>query len=333
MIRFGIVGFGLHAVRRLMPGFALARNCKVTALSRRDPQKAADAAREYNIPHVFLSTEELCRCPEVDAVFVTTPNALHHPDVLAAVRAGKPILCEKPMGMNANECRDMVEAARAAKVPLGIAQIFRFEPSVNRMRDMIAAGEIGKPVFARSEFSFDGRSHGRTWLYDKTLAGGGPIADIGVHCIDTLRYVLQDEPVRVSTLAHSDAISKDVEAAAVMNFEFRGGALATVLVSMRAPYRTPIEFIGDAGVVRADDGLTVDRPVTVELWREQRLAKSETVSNADVYGQQVDSFADALEGRGAFPIPGEEGWKNQVILDAAFRSLGSGRAEEIRLPG
>src|ERR1039457_39937 len=111
MIRFGIAGFGLHAVRRLMPGFALARNCKVVALSRRDSGKAREAAAEYGIPHVFATTQELCRCPEVDAVLVTTPNACHLQDVLTAVAAGKPVLCEKPMGMNADECRQMVEAA------------------------------------------------------------------------------------------------------------------------------------------------------------------------------------------------------------------------------
>ncbi len=152
MIRFGIAGFGLHAVRRLMPGFALAQNCRVVALSRRDPQKAREAAAPYGIPNVFGSTEELCRCPEVDAVLVTTPNACHRADVLTAVTLGKPVLCEKPMGMNAEECREMVESARKAGVLLGMAQIFRFEESTRRLRERIAAGEIGKPLFARAEF-------------------------------------------------------------------------------------------------------------------------------------------------------------------------------------
>ncbi|MGC2197299.1 MAG: Gfo/Idh/MocA family oxidoreductase, partial [Terriglobales bacterium] len=127
MVRFGIVGFGLHAVRRLMPGFALARNCRVTALSRRDIAQARDSAAEYQIPLAFGSIADLCRSPEVDAVLVTTPNALHFPDVMMAIAHGKPVLCEKPMGMNAAECRQMVEAARSAQVLLGVAQVFRFE--------------------------------------------------------------------------------------------------------------------------------------------------------------------------------------------------------------
>jgi predicted dehydrogenase len=329
MIRFGIAGFGLHAVRRLMPGFALAQNCRVVALSRRDPDKARENAATFGIPHVFASTGELSRCPEVDAVLVTTPNACHLPDVLAAVAAGKPVLCEKPMGLDADECRQMVEAARAAGVLLGVAQIFRFEESTARFRERVAAGDIGRPIFARSEFSYMGTGHGRTWLYNRSISGGGPISDVGVHCIDALRYILQDEPQRVSTLGHSDEHSGDVEAAAALTLEFRRGALATVAVSTRAQYRTPLEIVGDAGVIRADDALNAEHPIRIELWRGGELAAEETVSNRLAYARQVDAFAAAVEKGGVFPVPGEEGWQNQIILDAAYRSLLSGKTEEL----
>ncbi len=101
MVRFGIAGFGLHAVRRLMPGFEKAKNCAVTALTRRDADRARESAREYGITHAFTSTADMCACPDVDAVFVATPDAMHLADVEAAARHGKPILVEKPMAMNA----------------------------------------------------------------------------------------------------------------------------------------------------------------------------------------------------------------------------------------
>jgi predicted dehydrogenase len=134
MIRFGIVGFGLHAVRRLMPGFALSKKCRVTALSRRNLAVAKQSATEYKIPLAFDSVEELCHSAEVDAVLVTTPNSLHLADVLTAVQAGKHVLCEKPMAMNAAECMQMVEAARKRNVSLGIAHVFRFHESVRKIR-------------------------------------------------------------------------------------------------------------------------------------------------------------------------------------------------------
>ena len=331
MVRFGIAGFGLHAVKRLMPGFALARTCTVTALSRRDMTKARESAVEFHIPLAFDSVADLCRSPEVDAVFVTTPNALHLADVLTAVLHGKPILCEKPMAMHAGECRQMVEAARSAKVLLGVAQVFRFEDSTARLRARIAEGQIGRPIFARSEFSYPANHHKRTWITDAKLAGSGPIGDVGVHCIDALRYILQDEVVRVSARGLWDERSGEVEAAAALSLEFSRGTLGTVLVSTRADYRTPIEFVGEGGVLRADDGLNVERPINLNLRRNGTVVESELVSNQYAYARQVDMFAAAVRGEAAFPAPGEEGWQNQEILDAALRSLASGKVEDVPL--
>ena len=330
MIRFGILGFGLHAVKRLMPGFALAQNSRVTALSRRRKASAQESARQFQIPLAFDSAEDLCRSPEVDAVFVTTPNACHLADVLLAIRCGKPVLCEKPMAVRADECRLMVEAARKAKLLLGIAQVFRFEESTERLRDRVSAGQIGRVIFARSEFSFPGGpGHARTWINDPAVAGGGPIADVGVHCVDALRYILRDEVVKVSARGVVDRTS-GLETAAALTLEFAQGTLGSVLVSSRVEYRTPLELVGENGVLRAEDGLNVERPITLELRRGGSVVEREQVSNQLAYAKQVDAFAAAVERKAQFPVPGEEGWQNQEILDAAYRGLRSGIAENVK---
>jgi 1,5-anhydro-D-fructose reductase (1,5-anhydro-D-mannitol-forming) len=331
MIRYGIVGFGLHAVRRLMPGFALASNSRVTALLRRDLKQAEISANEYKIPHAFDSAAELCRSPEVDAVFVATPNSSHLQDVLLAIESVKPVLCEKPMAMNAGECRQMVEAAHRAKLLLGVAQVFRFERSTARLHERVAVGKVGRPVFARAEFSYPARTHPRKWLTDAKIAGGGPIADVGVHCVDALRYILSDEVVRVTASGMSDQDSGEVEAAAVLSLEFARGTLGSVLVSTRAEYRTPLEIVGETGVLRAEDAFSVERPIEIEFRRGGSVIEKETVSNADAYARQVDMFSAAIEGNAEFPVPGEEGWQNQEVLDAAYRRLKSGRAETVSL--
>ena len=329
MVRYGIVGFGLHAVKRLMPGFALARNSRVTALSRRQMDKARASADEYHIPLAYSSAKELCASPEVDAVFVTTPNSLHFEDVLLALKSGKPVLCEKPMGMNSNECRQMVETARRTGRLLGVAQVFRFEQSTARFRTRVAMGDVGHPVFVRSEFSFPARTHVREWINDARIAGGGPVADVGVHCVDALRFILNDEVVRIAARGRSDKDSGDVEAAAILSLEFGRGTLGSVMVSTRAEYRTPLEIVGEGGVLFANDALNVERPITIELRRGGNVIDQESVTNADAYARQVDSFSDAVEGKSAFPVPGEEGWQNQEILDAAYRSMKTGRLEEV----
>jgi len=331
MIRFGIVGFGLHAVKRMMPAFTASKRCSVTALARRDPVKAAESARQYGIPHAFTSVTELCRHPDVDAVFVTSPNSLHLPDVLAAVAAAKPVLCEKPMGMNASECREMVEVARKAGVPLGIAHVFRFEESTARFRELLAEGKAGRPVFARSDFYFRADpGHPRKWLRDKSIAGAGPTFDIGVHCIDTLRYVLQDEVVRVTARSVQDAPPSTIESSASLILEFGRGTLANVSISYAAEYRTPFEIIGEFGSIRAEDALNVERPITIELRRPGSDVYSEVVTNQDAYIRQVDAFADTVEEIADFPVTGEEGWQNQEILDAAMRSMETGRTESVK---
>jgi predicted dehydrogenase len=331
MIRFGIVGFGLHAVKRMMPAFANAKTCSVSALSRRDMGKARKSAAEWKIPLAFDSVEKLCQSDQVDAVFVTTPNNCHLADVLTAIKYGKPVLCEKPLAMNADECRQMVEAANKANVLFGVAHVFRFEDSVRRIRERVAAGQVGRPVFARSEFSFPaGNDHPRAWLYDLSVAGGGPIVDIGVHCIDTLRYILNDDVEKVTARSVGDNLTGKMEAAAALTLDFARGTLGTVLVSYRSDYRTPLELVGAGGNLKADPCLSVEVPIEIELWRSGKVVDRETVSNNLAYTRMLEDFTAAMEGKSEFIVPGEEGWQNQEILDAAYRSIASGKTETVR---
>jgi predicted dehydrogenase len=331
MIRYGILGFGHHAVRRLIPGFLAAKYCTVTAFWRRDPQKAQETIRLY--PKFALcaynSPEALCAASDVDAIFVASPDALHLEHVLMAARHRKPVLCEKPMAMNTSECERMLEAAERAGVPLGIAQNFRFEDSANRMREIIAAGTIGKPLLARSEFHYLGRSSLRTWIADKSLACGGPVGDVAVHCIDALRYILQDEIASIYGRASYDADSGAVECAASLLLELKRGTIADVIVSTRAEYRTPLWITGDKGMVGAEDALTVDHPIELQLKTLGSDSISEPISNEHTYAKQVDEFALSIERGIPFAIPGIEGLRNQRVLDAAYRSIRSGKREEI----
>lgn len=329
MTRFGIAGFGLHGDKRLMPGFARASRCRVTAISRRDPAKAKATAARYGIAHAFTSTRELASCPEVDAVLIASPNALHLPDALTALEAGKPVLVEKPMAMTADECVRMIGASQERKLKLGVAQIFRFEESTRRMREHVVEGHLGPVVYARAEFTFPGRGHVRSWMNNAAVAGGGPIADVGVHCIDTLRYILADEVTAVSAFTQSDEESRDVEATGIVNLHFTSGALASVLVSFRGAYRTPLAIVGEAAGLTANDALTVERPVMIELRRADNSVTREEVSNELAYANQVDAFADWLTDDKPFPAAGAEGLRNQLILDAAYRSAKTGTAEKI----
>lgn len=331
MIRYGILGFGLHAVKRLMPGFAQAKHCTVTGLWRRDQRKAQESVRQYSqFPlRVYESPESLCASSDVDAIFVASPDALHLHHVLTAIGHGKPVLCEKPMAMNSAECARMLAAAESAGVPLGVAQCFRFERSVNRIREVVSGRTVGKPLLARSEFHYYTPHHARTWLTDPSLACGGPVGDVAVHCIDALRYILQDEVSAVFARALYDKDSGAVEAAATLMLEFKKGAIATVTVSTRAEYRSPLWIIGTGGQVGAEDALSVDAAADVRTEAIGKDIATERVSNDTTYGDQVDAFALHVERRIPFVAPGIEGLRNQQVLDAAYKSIRSGNREKV----
>lgn len=328
MTRFGILGFGHHGVRRLMPGFAGASDAKATGIWRRDTAKAQANARDYSIPHVFDTPDALCSSPHIDVVFVVSPDALHLEHVLLAAKYGKHVLCEKPLAMNAREVEKMLEATGPAGVKFGVAQNMRYNRSLTRMREWLAQGRIGGPVLVQSQFAYSAAGSSRKWIYDPAIALGGPIGDVGIHCIDALRYVLGDSTsanvTAVSTIAHGDAGSGKVESHAVIGLDFASGAMGSVTVTTRASYRTLVEVTCANGVILCENGLTVDFPVDVVMRRGSEILASETVSNADAYSRMLDGFSAWVEGRGEYLASGQDGLHNQRVLDGAYKSWREG---------
>ncbi|MHB8302965.1 MAG: Gfo/Idh/MocA family protein, partial [Acidobacteriaceae bacterium] len=201
MVRYGILGFGHHGRRRLAPAFVGAKSSQLAGIWRRDSTKAKADARELGIAQVFSSAEALCASPDIDAVFVSSPDAFHLRDTLLALAHNKPVLCEKPLAMSVQEVEQMLIASRNANVLFGAAQNFRYNRSVELVRAWIQAGRIGRPIFATANFNFLSERSPRAWIYDPSLARGGPIGDVGIHCLDALRFILQDDVTAVATLA------------------------------------------------------------------------------------------------------------------------------------
>jgi predicted dehydrogenase len=326
-VRFGILGFGHHAVRRLLPAFEKCTEATLTGMWRRDQTAAGKNCAEYKIPHCFPTREALCSSPEVDVVFITSPDAMHWDDTLLALRHGKAVLCEKPVAMNAAEAVEMEAAAKSAGLLYGVAQNFRFNKSVEWMREQIAAGRIGKPRIAHAQYSYPASLASRKWIVDPTLACGGPVADVGVHCIDALRFILGEDVMSVSTVAQKDELSGSVEAIASLQLEMTGAVYANVTTSARGLYRTLIEVTGSEGVLIAENGMTVDRPVQLVVRRAGELVETVTVENGDGYTRMLDSFALAVRGEDTFPATGADAISNMRVLDAAYASWKSGRRE------
>ena len=331
MTRYGILGFGHHAAKRLVPSFRLARQATLAGLWRRDLAKARENAEQFSIPLVFDTAEALCASPEIDAIFVVSPDALHLEHVLLALRHGKPVLCEKPLAMNTAQAEQMVAAA-AGGLLFGVAQNMRYNASITRMRGWIAEGRIGAPQMAHAQFAYQAARSPRAWINDPTLALGGPIGDVGIHCIDALNYVLGEPAANVAaitTLAHRDGESGEVESHAVLALEYTNGAMATVTVTTRAAYRSLIEVTGANGVLVSENAMTIDQPVHLVHTQAGQVMADETISNANAFAEMLDSFAAAIGGKASYRATAEEGVVNQRILDAAYASWREGRRIEL----
>lgn len=189
-LKWGLVGCGDIARKRVAPALRDLETCDLHAVARLHANLAESFGREYSAQTWYRDWRDLVKDPEIDAVYIATPVYLHAEQTIEAARAGKHVLCEKPMAMNTKECDKMIKACEANRVKLGIAYYRRFYPILERIKEILQSGEIGEPVIADVQaLRWFNRKPGepRHWLLEKTKAGGGPMMDFGCHRIEVLQ--------------------------------------------------------------------------------------------------------------------------------------------------
>jgi len=322
-VRYGILGFGHFAEKAVLPALRASVNSDIVALQKRSLRAAREKAEAFGVPLAFDSAQDLVASPDVDAVVIVSANARHHPETLAAARAGKHVLVEKPMAMNVRECEEMIEACRTAGVLLMVAHMTRFSPLALRMRDIVLSGALGRIVSARADFVYDARLSRRSWLHDRTLAGGGPVYDIGVHCLDMLRFILDDEVVDVAAALAPPPDEQHTEEVASLSLRFSRGTIGSSLVSFRSPLRKRlVEVVGEEGLMWAPD-FTVGEaaiPLTIAMGTDDRPGKTseELIQVPNLYVEEITHFSACVLQGTAPRSPGENGLANQRVLDRAM---------------
>ena len=319
-LKLAIMGLGLFAEKSIMPAIPLCKSVELVAITKRDQAEAATFAESHGIPKAYATDDEaFLQDPGIDAVFVTGPNYLHRAHAEMALAAGKHVLVEKPMAMNATECESMIAAANAAGRQLMVAQCFRFNTTVNHIKALIDGGQLGRLLSITCDFMSQGRESKRKWKYDKAVAGGGAAFDLGVHLVDTARYLAQSPIRSTSVIAEpADRARDEVESLASFAISFENGAVARLTSAYDGPRHTYLEVYGSTGFVRAYDFnlLPADVRVECEIGGETVQTK---VTNEDPYANELDVFAEAVLGGTPVPVPGEEGLENQRIIDLVNR--------------
>jgi predicted dehydrogenase len=317
-VGWGLIGCGDIARKRVAPALRDLGNCELVAVSRFDAARAEEFAREFGARRWHADWRRLIEDPEVEAVYVATPVHLHAAQAIAAMEAGRHVLCEKPMALGVAECASMNAAARANGVRLGVAYYRRFYPAVERVRGLLSSGEIGTPVVAQMN-AFErfepGPENPRRWLINKELSGGGPMFDFGCHRVEVLLNLL-GRAVEVKGMTSNVVFEREVEDTACALLKFEGGAQAVISVThaARVPQDT-LEIFGDAGSVRIDvlnEGRLRIR--TAEGEREEVHAP-----HANLHQPLIDDFARAVvEGRPPL-VDGATGQAVSEVLELIYK--------------
>ncbi|WP_085032417.1 Gfo/Idh/MocA family protein [Ensifer aridi] len=329
MIRWGLIGASTIA-REWVIGAIRAAGGEVTSVMSSSAERGEAYATENGIGKAVTNIEDLVGDADVDAVYISTTNELHHDQALAAIRAGKHVLCEKPLAMNLNDGCEMVLAACEAGVVLGTNHHLRNAATHRAMREAIAAGRIGRPIAARVFHAVYLPPHLQGWRLDRPEAGGGVILDITVHDADTLRFVLDDDPIEVVAISHSAGMGKEGLEDGVMGvLRFRSGVIAQFHDAFTTKYaETGFEVHGTEGSLIGRNVMT-QRPVGTVTLRNEEGESELPLDHRNLYETALEAFHAAIEGNGAPSATGEDGVWSLATGLAVVKAAATGMAVQI----
>lgn len=322
-LRWGILSTADIGRKKVIPGIQAADRSTVVAIASRDVARAQAAATALGIPRVHGSYEALLADPDVDAVYLPVPNHLHATWTKAAARAGKHILCEKPLAMTAREAEGMIEVCEAEGVMLMEAFMYRQHPSWVAVRDLIAAGKIGRLVSVESWFSYF--NDDPTNIRNIREYGGGALYDVGCYNVNLSRMLFGAEPTRVEAALVRDAVSGvDVLTSALLEFET---GVATFTCSTRAEDDQRVNIYGTGGRISIDIPFnippTLPTAIRVTHGGEPPVAPATetiTFAAADPYSAQASHFAAAILDGLAVPVPPSDAVANLRVIERIFEA-------------
>ena len=322
-LRWGLIGATTIA-REWVIGAIRAEGGEIVSVMSTKAERARDYAAAQGIPHATTSLDDLLG--RVDAVYIATTNDLHHAQVLAAAKAKRHILCEKPLALSLADAREMVEACREAGVTLATNHHLRNAATHRAMREAIAQGRIGRPLFARVFHAVQLPPHLQGWRIKDPATGAGVVMDITVHDADTLRFVLDDEPEAVAAMVqHSGLGEGGIEDGVMGVIRFRSGLLAQFHDAFTIGFaKTGFEVHGSSGSLIGTNCMTLAPVGTVLL----RTAAGEELLNLDhenLYQRSVRAFQSAIRGEGPPAASGEDGVRSMAVAVAALEAARSGR--------
>ena len=329
-VKWGVLGAASIAVRKVIPGMQQSQYCDIAAIASRDLAKARAAAASLKIGKSYGSYEELLADPEIEAIYNPLPNHLHVPWSIRAMEAGKHVLCEKPIALNAAEARTLVPVRDRAGVIIGEAFMVRTHPQWLRTKELISKGQIGELRAVVGVFSYFNRDAKN--VRNKPEWGGGGLMDIGCYPITMSRFMFGAEPLRATGVLERDPeFGTDRLVSAIL--EFSAGQVVFTCSTQIVPYQR-MQFLGSKGRIEIEIPFNAppNKPTRIFVDDGSDVGgagiKVETIPACDQYTIQGDVFSKAILENGQVPVPLEDAIANMAVVDAIFRAAESGKWEK-----
>ncbi|MBO9715058.1 Gfo/Idh/MocA family oxidoreductase [Sphingomonas sp.] len=330
---FAIVGIGKLSQGQLIPGLRKCKGAKLAALVSGHADKAAKWAASEGLSadaiYSYETYDRIVNDPRIDVVYIVLPNNMHAEYTIRALKAGKHVLCEKPMATSAADCEKMIAAAKAAKRHLMIAYRCHYEPHNLEAMRRIRSGRYGKPRLVVTEMgrqsTLDDPSD--VWRLDMKMSGGGALTDMGIYGINGTRYLLNEEPTEVRAWAntdHKDPRFKDVEDLISWQFKFPSGALAHGSTSFSYAGCMKFDVFCEQARLRGDPGAYYGgNQLDIFSHPDQGTVK---IADTDQFAREMDWMADVIRGKAPMVSPGEEGLQDVRLMEAILESVAKGGA-------
>ncbi len=326
---FALCGLGSLSTYQIAPALQKTANCRLAGIITGTPAKAVKWKAQYGIPdrniYNYETMHRIADNPDIDVVYVVTPNALHLDYALIAAKAGKHVLCEKPMEISVARCQQMIDAVKAANRLLAIGYRCRFEPHHLECARLARSKEFGALKVVDAYFGFN--IPAGVWRLNRALAGGGPLMDVGIYALQATRYLTGEEPLWVSaTTSQGDpARFAEVEESVLWQTRFPGGAVSHCGTSYNAAPTGYFRAIAEHGWFGLDPAFNYDG---IRGMRSDGTAIA--LPPIDQFAVEMDDFSRCIMEKTATKVPGEEGLRDLKIMTAIYESARTGKPVDLR---
>jgi predicted dehydrogenase len=326
---FALCGLGSLSTYQIAPALQKTANCRLAGIITGTPAKAVKWKSQYGISdrniYNYETMHRIADDPDIDVVYVVTPNALHLDNALVAAAAGKHVFCEKPMEISVDRCRQMIDAVKAANRVLGIGYRCRFEPHHLECMRIARDREFGALKLIDAHFGFNIAPS--VWRLNSALAGGGPLMDVGIYALQATRYLTGEEPEWISamTTQGDPARFSEVEESVLWQARFPGGAISHCGSSYNTAPVGYFRALAERGWFGLDPAFNYDG-----LRGTRSDGKTISLPPTDQFAVEMDDFARCIMERKATRVPGEEGLRDVRLLTAIYESARTGKPVDVR---